>query len=233
MDSFYGIGRLVRFLCSSALSTTINMATCCRLTWVRSVTIRIEHKEDLSGKVGATIVGQSILVEAVTNHLSHLESLIIDLYGPYVYASPWTQKKATSNYLTAKIGGLRLRNICARTHQYRTFHFWSCLDDSAVDFVKTATNGAIVEDVFIASLPGSHLSPAVFDSFSPTPNLTFYTTIPLAGLEGLQLEKCGELGLLSKEEAEEKEIKAADAILTKMSSGRCNLYEVTMAKVFR
>ena len=141
-----------------------------------------------------------------------------------------------SDYLTSKIGGLHLRNICARTlySEYsNTFYFWSCLDDTAVDFVKTATDGAIVLHVLITSLPGSHLSPAVFDSFSPTPNLTFYTTIPLAGLEGLELEKCGELGLLSKEEAEEKEIKAADAILTKMSSGRCNLYEVTMAKVFR
>ena len=129
-----------------------------------------------------------------------------------------------------------LRNICARTlhSDYpNTFHFWSCLDDTAVDFVKTATNGAIVEDVFIASLPGSHLSPAVFDNFSPTPNLTFNTTMRLSSLEGLELEKCGELGLLSKEEAEEKEIKAADAIITKMSSGRCNLSEVAMAKVVR
>ena len=47
------------------------------------------------------------------------------------------------------------------------------------------------------------------------------------------MEKCGELGLLSKEEAEEKEIKAADSILTKMSSGRCNLSEVAMTKVVR
>ena len=230
------------------------MTTCFRLTRVRSVTIRMEQTEEAVGflprhlvdqeqagvdisaystrnMAGAHIVWQSILVEAITNQLPHLESLIIDLYGPYADSGPWTRSRVVSDYLTSKIGGLHLRNICARTLDQ--YHFWSCLDDTAVDFVKTTTNGAIVEDVFIGSLPGSHLSPAVFDNFSPTPNLTFNTTMRLSSLEGLELEKCGELGLLSKEEAEEKEIKAADAIITKMSSGRCNLSEVAMAKVVR
>ena len=193
------------FLCSSALSTTFNMTTCFRLTWVRAVTIRIEHKwetcpvghlvvqeqeagVDISAcrnprargwKMGAHIFAQCFLVEAVTNHLPHLESLIIDLSGPYADCSPWTRSREASDYLTSKIG-LRpqasgLRNICARTlhSDYpNTFHFWSCLDDTAVDFVKTATDGAIVLHVFITSLPGSHLSPAVFDNFSPTHHCT-------------------------------------------------------------
>ena len=137
------------------------MTTFFRLTWVRSVTIRIEHKDEEAvgllprhlvdqeqagvdsrarvWKMGAHTVCQSFLVEAVTNHLPHLESLIIDLCGPFADFSPWIRSQATSDYLTSKIGGLR--NICARTLNPHftgpTFYYWSCLDNTAVDFVKT------------------------------------------------------------------------------------------------
>ena len=65
----------------------------------------------------AHIVCQSILMEAITNQLPHLESLIIDLYGPDVDFSLWTRSQPLSDYLTSKIGGQHLRNICARTLQ--------------------------------------------------------------------------------------------------------------------
>ena len=203
------------------------MTTFFRLTWVRSVTIVIKHKDEEA-------VGQWE-VEAVTNHLSHLESLIIDLCGPaFDNSSPWFRSQAISDYLTSKIGGLR--NICARTLRLSptpegTFYYWSCLDDTAVDFVKTTTNGAIAIDVFVTSLPGCRLPPAIFDHMSR--RLTFNTDTNIAGLEGLLLEKCDELGMFSKDEVEEKEIAAADTILTMMSSGMCVLYEVTMRKVVR
>ena len=106
------------------------MTTCFSLTWVRAVTIRIEHKcetcpvghlvvqeqeagVDISAcrnprargwKMGAHIFAQCFLVEAVTNHLPHLESLIIDLSGPYADCSPWTRSREASDYLTSKIG---------------------------------------------------------------------------------------------------------------------------------
>ena len=187
------------------------MTTFFRLTWVRSVTIRIEHKDEEAvgllprhlvdqeqagvdsrarvWKMGAHTVCQSFLVEAVTNHLPHLESLIIDLCGPFADFSPWTRSQATSDYLTSKIGGLR--NICARTLRLSptpegTFYYWSCLDDTAVDFVKTTTNGAIAIDVFVTSLPGGRLPPAIFDHMSR--RLTFNTNTNIAGLEGLLLE---------------------------------------------
>ena len=232
------------------------MTTFFRLTWVRSVTIRIEHKDEEAvgllprhlvdqeqagvdsrarvWKMGAHTVCQSFLVEAVTNHLPHLESLIIDLCGPFADFSPWIRSQATSDYLTSKIGGLR--NICARTLRLSptpegTFYYWSCLDDTAVDFVKTTTNGAIVIDVFVTSLPGGRLPPAIFDHMSR--RLTFNTDTNIAGLEAILLEKCDRLGMFSKDEVEEKEIAAADTILTMMSSGMCVLYEVTMRKVVR
>ena len=47
------------------------------------------------------------------------------------------------------------------------------------------------------------------------------------------LEKCAELGMLWKGKVEEKEIAAADTILNMMPRVGCNLYEVTMPKVFR
>ena len=239
------------------------MTTFFRLTWVRSVTIRIEHKDEEAvgllprhfvdqeqagvdsrarvWKMGAHTVCQSFLVEAVTNHLPHLESLIIDLCGPFADFSPWTRSQATSDYLTSKIGGLR--NICARTLRLSptpegTFYYWSCLDDTAVDFVKTTMNIVpsschrdTVMDVKVTSLPGGRLPPAIFDHMSR--RLTFNTNTNIAGLEGLLLEKCDELGMFSKDEVEEKEIAAADTILTMMSSGMCVLYEVTMRKVVR
>ena len=86
-------------------------------------------------------------------------------------------------------------------------------------------------DVFVHSLPGCRLPPAIFDHMSR--RLTFNTNTNIAGLEGLLLEKCDELGMFSKDEVEEKEIAAADTILTMMSSGMCVLYEVTMRKVVR
>ena len=239
------------------------MTTFFRLTWVRSVTIRIEHKDEEAvgllprhlvdqeqagvdsrarvWKMGAHTVCQSFLVEAVTNHLPHLESLIIDLCGPFADFSPWTRSQATSDYLTSKIGGLR--NICARTLRLSptpegTFYYWSCLDNTAVDFVKTTMNIVpltchrdTVIDVKVTSLPGGRLPPAIFDHMSR--RLTFNTNTNIAGLEGLLLEKCDELGMFSKDEVEEKEIAAADTILTMMSSGMCVLYEVTMRKVVR
>ena len=114
------------------------MTTCLRLTRVRSVTIRMEQTEEAVGFLprhlvdqeqagvdisayrkrhlpGAHIVWQSILVEAITNQLPHLESLIIALYGPDVDFSLWTRSQPLSDYLTSKIGGQHLRNICART----------------------------------------------------------------------------------------------------------------------
>ena len=243
------------------------MTTFFRLTWVRSVTIRIEHKDEEAvgllprhlvdqeqagvdsrarvWKMGAHTVCQSFLVEAVTNHLPHLESLIIDLCGPFADFSPWIRSQATSDYLTSKIGGLR--NICARTLRPDftgpTFFYWSCLDDTAVDFVKTTMNivpsschHANVIEVKVTSLPGGRLPPAIFDHMSR--RLTFNTNTNIAGLEGLLLEKCDELGMFSKDEVEEKEIAAADTILTVMSSRRCGLdgyrlNEVTMRKVVK
>ena len=239
------------------------MTTFFRLTWVRSVTIRIEHKDEEAvgllprhlvdqeqagvdsrarvWKMGAHTVCQSFLVEAVTNHLPHLESLIIDLCGPFADFSPWIRSQATSDYLTSKIGGLR--NICARTLRLSptpegTFYYWSCLDDTAVDFVKTTMNivpsschHANVIDVKVTSLPGGRLPPAIFDHMSR--RLTFNTNTNIAGLEGLLLKKCEELGMFSKDEVDEKEIAAADTILTMMSNGMCVLHEVTMRKVVR
>ena len=63
--------------------------------------------------------------------------------------------------------------------------------------------------------------------------MTFNTDTNIAGLEAILLEKCDRLGMFSKDEVEEKEIAAADTILTMMSSGMCVLYEVTMRKVVR
>ena len=256
------------------------MTTCFRLTRVRSVTIRMEHTEEAVGflprhlvvqeqagvdishyrnrnMAAAHIVWQSILVEAITNQLPHLESLIIDLSGPHVDFSLWTRSQPLSDYLTSKIGGLHLRNICARTLRLQlqgpplpsewgpqnreyipqgTFYYWSCLDDTAVDFVKTTTKDALVLDVFVTSLPGGKIPPAIFDHM--TRRLTFNTNTKIAGLEGLLLEKCGELGMFCEGEVEEKEIAAADTILTVMSSRRCGLDgyrldEVTMRKVVK
>ena len=232
------------------------MTTCFRLTRVRSVTIRMEGGAgvDIShyrnrNMAAAHIVWQSILVEAITNQLPHLESLIIDLSGPHVDFSLWTRSQPLSDYLTSKIGGLHLRNICARTLQLQlqgpqnreyipqgTFFYWSCLDDTAVDFVKTTTKDALVLDVFVTSLPGGKIPPAIFDHM--TRRLTFNTNTDIAGLERLLLEKCEELGMLCKDEVEEKEIAAADTILTVMSSRRCGLdgyrlNEVTMRKVVK
>ena len=115
-----------------------------------------------------------------------------------------------------------------------TFYYWSCLDDTAVDFVKTTTKDALVLDVFVTSLPGRKIPPAIFDHM--TRRLTFNTNTDIAGLERLLLEKCEELGMLCKDEVEE--IAAADTILTVMSSRRCGLDgyrldEVTMRKVFK
>ena len=81
---------------------------------------------------------------------------------------------------------------------------------------------------------GREPGPAIFDHMPR--RLTFNTNI--ACLEGLLLEKCGKLGILCKDEVEEKEIAAADTILTVMSSRRCGLDgyrldEVTMRKVFK
>ena len=205
----------------------------------------------------AHIVCQSILMEAITNQLPHLESLIIDLYGPDVDFSLWTRSQPLSDYLTSKIGGLHLRNICARTLRLQlqgpplpsewgpqnreyipqgTFYYWSCLDDTAVDFVKTTTKDALALDVFVTSLPGRKILPAIFDHMPR--RLTFNNNTNIACLEGLLLEKCGKLGILCKDEVEEKEIAAADTILTVMSSRRCGLDgyrldEVTMRKVFK
>ena len=117
-----------------------------------------------------------------------------------------------------------------------TFYYWSCLDDTAVDFVKTTTKDALVLDVFVTSLPGRKIPPAIFDHMPR--RLTFNNNTNIACLEGLLLEKCGELSILCKDEVEEKEIAAADTILTVMSSRRCGLDgyrldEVTMRKVFK
>ena len=81
---------------------------------------------------------------------------------------------------------------------------------------------------------GGEPGPAIIDHMPR--RLTFNTNI--ACLEGLLLEKCGELGMLCKDEVEEKEIAAADTILTVMSSRRCGLDgyrldEVTMRKVVK
>ena len=150
-------------------------------------------------KRDAHLATQICLVEAVTTRLPNLESLIIDLDGSMASFSPWLSDAMVSDYLTSKIGG-HLRHICARVCrensllQYSspqfTFHYWSCLDDTAVDFLKTTTNGALVLDVDIRSAPGGQLPSAVFDVMSR--GCKFTTNL---SLEGLVLEKCAELGI--------------------------------------
>ena len=189
----------------------------------------------------AHLAWQMSLVEAITVHLPKLESLIIDLEGSMASLSPWLSDQMVGDYLTSKIGlHLRLRHICARVCEgsrspqilQGTFQYWSLLDDTAVDFIKTTTNGAImVLFVDIYGLPGGQLPPAVFDIVSS--RCIFNTNLKITGLEGLVLEKCAELGMLWKGEVEEKEIAAADTILNMMPRVGCGLYEVTMPKVVR
>ena len=182
----------------------------------------------------AHLAAQISMVEAITIHLPKLESLIIDLGGSMASFSPWLNCQKVSDYLTSKIEKGELRNICARVCRGSpefTFHYWSRLDDTAVDFLKTTTNGAHVLDVFITGLPGGQLPPAVFDILSR--GCIFYTNLKIGGLEGLVLEKCGELGILSEGEVEEKEIFTANAILNMMPRGGCGLHMATMPKVFR
>ena len=179
-------------------------------------------------KYNAALAAQIALVEAVTLHLPHLQSLIIELGGSMASFSPWTRLQMVSDYLLNKLGGLHLRNICARICEDSTYHYWSCLDDTAVDFMKR-TMGAWVLNVFITSLPGRHLPSAIFANFSM--GCTFNTNMKIAGLEGYVLEKCVELRLLCEEKVEEEEIRAVDNILHKMPTLGWGLNEVTMPKV--
>ena len=211
MNSFFGIARWSELLFSthsSTLSSTFNTATCFRLTRVRSVTIRMEHTEVAVGFLPRNLVLQEKHIQDWrTTPPQHLCK-----NSPAAGPPEW---------------GPQNREYIPQG----TFYYWSCLDDAAVDFVKTTTKDALALDVFVTSLPGRKILPAIFDHMPR--RLTFNNNTNIACLEGLLLEKCGKLGILCKDEVEEKEIAAADTILTMMSSGMCVLYEVTMRKVVR
>ena len=187
LNSFFGINRLIKVRIEFPMTTCFRL-TGVRSVTVQLVFNNREHLGflphhvvvqeragvDISAiknsrvrgwKRDAAIAADISLVEAVILHLPNVANLTIDLGGSMASLSPWTNSTMVDEYLFNLIEGRRLRNICARmVHKEgptTRYHYWTCLDESAEDFIKS-TMAALVLDVFITSLPGRHLPPAIF-----------------------------------------------------------------------